>query len=289
MSAPGRPQRESPGAQREAAPVSTCPLPLAERSDAPPSVNGVALAAAGETPAPDELRRRACTELLRQQAMRAGLLPADDPAPRDGAISERANDAIEALLERAVAVPPPDEAACRRHYDAQSARLATGERVRLRHVLFAVTPGVDVGALRRRAEACLLDLRARGTADDRHELAFAAAARELSNCPSGAAGGDLGWVEAQDCAPEFAREVFGRSEVGVLARLVASRFGLHVVEVLARTPGRVPPFDAVRGAIAQSLHQQAFATALRQYLQRLASEATVEGVALDRADLLPIQ
>ena len=64
------------------------------------SVNGVALHAAGEILPPEELRQRACTELLRQAAMRAGLLPADDPLPADGVISEAASLAIEALLER---------------------------------------------------------------------------------------------------------------------------------------------------------------------------------------------
>ena len=36
----------------------------------------------------DELRQRACTELLRQAAQRAGLLAAADPASADGVISE---------------------------------------------------------------------------------------------------------------------------------------------------------------------------------------------------------
>ncbi len=69
----------------------------------------------------------------------------------------------------------------------------------------------------------------------------------------------------------------------MLPRLVASRFGLHVVEVLAREPGTAPPFEAVRAAVAQSLRQQAFATALRQYLSLLAGRARVEGVELDAA------
>jgi peptidyl-prolyl cis-trans isomerase C len=69
----------------------------------------------------------------------------------------------------------------------------------------------------------------------------------------------------------------------VLPRLVHSRFGLHVVEVLARTPGAVPSFEAVRGAVALALRQQAFITALRQYLQLLAGDALVEGVDLDGA------
>ena len=170
-------------------------------------------------------------------------------------------------------MPEPDEAACRRHHAANPARFAAGggERARLRHVLFAVTPGLDVAALRQRAEACLIDLRAAGAETDAR---FAKAARECSNCPSGAEAGDLGWVAPADCAPEFAREIFfGHAEVGVLPRLVHSRFGLHVVEVLQREAGEMPPFEAVQAAVAQSLRQQAYVTALRQYLQVLGAES----------------
>ena len=208
----------------------------------------------------------AATELLRQAAIREGLLDAADPPAAEGVISAAASQAIEALLEREIRVPEPSEEACRRHHAAHAAQYTRGERAALRHVLFAVTPGVDVVALRKRAEACLLDVRCHdGSGADR----FAAAARELSNCPSGAAGGDLGWLAASDCAPEFAREVFGHAEVGVLPRLVHSRFGLHVVEVLQRESGEALPFEAVRGAIEATLRQQSYATALRQYVQLL--------------------
>jgi len=243
-------------------------------------INGFALNAAEENLTPQALRQRACTELLRQAAQRAGLLDrADAPTP-DGIISEAAASAIEALLQRELKLPEPTEDACRRHYAAHESAYRRGERVRVRHILFAVTPGVDVTALRKQAEAIFLDVRCHdGRADG-----FGAAARKWSNCPSGAHGGDLGWLEATDCAPEFAREVFGRTEVGVLPRLVHSRFGLHVVEVLEREPGEAQAFEAVRGAVASALRHQAFVTALRQYLSLLAGEATLEGVDLEAAD-----
>ena len=44
------------------------------------------------------------------------------------------------------------------------------------------------------------------------------------------------------------------------------------------------PFEAVRGAIAQTLAQQAYVTALRQYLNLLAGAAKIEGLALEGAD-----
>ena len=247
-------------------------------------INGVALNRMAERLALEDLRQRACTELLRQAAMQAGLLAATDAAPSDGVVSEAASRAINVLLERELQLPEPSHEACQRHFAAHPARYRSGERVQVRHILFAVTPGMDVVALRNRAETCLLDVRCHdGKAHVIAGDAFAKSARELSNCPSGEDGGALGWLTPNDCAPEFARELFGHVEVGVLPRLVHSRFGLHVVEVLAREGGVAQPFEAVRGAVAMALGQQTFVAALRQYLQVLAGGAVVEGVDLEAA------
>ena len=265
------------------------PAPARDASPAPapaPRVNGVALNPLGQSLSDEALRQRACTELLRQAAIADGLLDAADPAPDDGAISAAASEAIAAWLERELQLPEPSQEACRRHHAAHPARYRSGERVRARHVLFAVTPGTDVVALRNRAEACLLDVRCHdGSAGE----GFARAARELSNCPSGEHGGELGWLAAGDCAPEFARELFGKVEVGVLPRLVHSRFGLHVVEVLAREGGVPQPFESVRGAVETALRQQTYVTAMRQLLQLLAGRAVLEGVQLDAADTPLVQ
>ena len=256
-------------------------LPATAVADAPVArINGVPLHAPGQRLAPEELRQRACTELLRQAAQQGGLLAQDDVPGVEGAISAAASNAIEQLLERELPIPDPSEEACRRYHEAHPAAHAQGERAQLRHVLFAVTPGVDVKQLRLRAEALLIELRC---ADD-GGAQFAKAAAQWSNCPSGQQGGDLGWLTRADCAPEFAREVFGSAEIGVLARLVHSRFGLHVVEVVAREQGQEPAFEQVRQAIALTLRQQAWVNALRQYLQLLAGVAVVDGVALDAAE-----
>jgi len=259
---------------------ATATLDAAAARAAAATVDGVLLAAADETLTAQQLRGRASVELLRQAAIRAGLLPAEDPAPARGVVSEAAAIAIEKLLEQELVRPEADEATCQRYHAANPKRFAVGERVRVRHVLFAVTPGVDLDALRKRAEDCLVDLRARkhGEADR-----FVEAAARLSNCPSGQDGGALGWLTASDCAPEFASEVFGHPEVGVLPRLVRSRFGFHVVEVLERAAGTVPPYEAVRAAVRQALERHTYATALRQYVEVLAGQAHLDGVALDAA------
>ena len=251
------------------------------------SINGVMLNTENETLSADDLRQRAYSELLRQAAKATGLLAADAAPGADGVLSEEASNAIETLLEQSLLIPEPSEEACQRHYAANLAAYRTGERVQVRHILFAVTQGVDVVALRNRAETTLLDVRCHDGSN--MEDGFAKSARTLSNCPSGAEGGSLGWLTTADCAPEFAKELFGHAEVGVLPRLVHSRFGLHGVEVLAREAGVQQAYDTVRGAVAMSLRQKTYVTSLRQYLSLLAGEAMVVGVDLEASETPLVQ
>lgn len=262
--------------------VGVCGLSLTEQQAAIARVNCVRLHEEGEVLSPEVLRQRACTELLRQQAQRKGLLDGTDQPGDQCAISEAAVEAIERLLEQELQVSDPSEQACQRYYAAN--KPVRNELLNLRHILFAVTEGVDVKALRQRAEAVLLELRATDAADTSR---FGALARELSNCPSGEQGGTLGWLGRDDCAPEFSRDVFATSEVGVLSRLVHSRFGLHVVEVLERNNGEVIPYDEVRAGVVFALRQQAWTNAVREYLHVLAGQANIVGVEMGGPEASP--
>ena len=247
------------------------------------TINGVALHPAGQIPQEAELRELAWAELLRQEAVRQGLLPRH-PGLQAPALSASDHQVIEAMLERSVQVPQPTGEECRRYYEAGRDNYFEGRLVRARHILFAVTKGVDVHALAARAEQALLELSGKAV-DPGH---FAALARELSNCPSGAEGGDLGWVGPHDCANELASELFQPKSplpgIGLHPRLVHSRYGFHIVEVLGRKEGRQLPFEHVRDRIAVELAQQSRAKALHQYIRLLAGQARVEGILLEGAD-----
>ena len=252
------------------------------------SINGIAVseeAIAREAalfagaPDPQAAARRALAvrELLLQRAGEVGMLEAS--APRECvSFASRADEdrAIAALIDAETSVPVPTEAECRRYFDAHPERFNTGEPIEARHILFAVTPGTPVAALRARAERALAELIA-----DR--ALFAERARELSNCPSGAQGGNLGQFGRGEMVPEFDRAVFGKRDVGVLPGLVTTRFGFHVVEVVRRIPGRALAFEQVRDRIAEYLSYRAEERALAQYIQVLAGQAKIEGVALDAA------
>lgn len=259
-----------------------------EAGDGVASVNGVPLHEPGDVPPLGELHERAYAELLRQEAVRQGRLPAlaVDLAPE---ADEAMRMTIEDMLDEVVTTPPLSDEACKRHYAANQQHFKVGQASLVRHILFAVMPGVDVQALARRAEVALLELGRTGVATTR----FAELARELSNCPSGAAGGDLGWLGPADCAPELAKALFLEAGVGMAIglhpRLVHTRHGFHIIEVLDRREGQLPEFEAVRERIAMQLGLHSRATALRQYMLVLAGQADLRGLDLERADTPLVQ
>lgn len=228
-------------------------------------VNGVAVDTDGWPS--DELA--AVHELLRQRAQALDLL--DEAADVDATQA-----AIEQLLDREAGVPEPTPAECRRYYDARPERYRSGDLLHARHILFQVTPGTPVAAILRVAEAMLMELRARP------EL-FEVRAREKSNCPSGAQGGQLGQLARGASVPEFEQAIFDGKDLGVLPGLVKTRYGFHIVSVDRRIPGEQLPYEAVAGRVARELRAATERRALSQYVRVLAGQAELEGVELDAA------
>lgn len=247
------------------------------------SINGITLHAPGQRPDEESLRELAYTELLRQQAVQAGLLPrkAVLDAPE---LDEAARNVLESMVDAAVQVPAPTDVECRRYYGARQNQYVIGQAVHLRHILFAVTPGVNVQALSVHADKALISLLGKNVPMD----LFGKLAAELSNCPTSTQGGDLGWVGPQDCAPELATTLFFQTEVpvglGVQPRLIHTRFGFHIIDVLERREGRALAFEDVRERVAAQLAMQSRAKALHQYMSLLAGQALLEGITLDAAD-----
>ena len=258
--------------------------PTAPRQEVPTArINGIALHPAGQRPLEDELRERAYAELLRQRAVSQGLL-----AERGGELalepSEEERQVLETMVDNEVYSPEPQEDECLRYYQSHTAELTIGQALHVRHILFAVTPGINVQALAVHAEKALLEL----THKDTPSARFAQLAGELSNCPTSTQGGDLGWITPDDCAPELAKELFHQSHhqgsVGIHPMLVHSRFGFHIVEVLERRAGTVPAYADVKDRIARQLAMQSRGRALHQYMSLLAGEAELEHLALQAAD-----
>jgi peptidyl-prolyl cis-trans isomerase C len=226
------------------------------------SINGVAV----DTITASSREASAARELLRQRAVALGLITDDTEV---GGVDA----AIERLLDSEVKAPEPTDAECRRFYDAHPQLFACGELVAARHILFQVTPGAPVAALRAKAESTLAELL---KAPDR----FEALALECSNCPSAQHGGNLGQLQRGDTVPEFERAVFDGTWIGIHRQLVKTRYGFHILAVDRRAPGQLMPFDAVRQKIADMLRVTVLERALAQYVRVLAGQADVRGVEL---------
>ena len=255
-----------------------------EQAPAPTAcINGIALHAPGQRPDANELREQAYSELLRQHAVTKGLLPRHKEltAPELG---ESDRKVIEAMVDAEVQSPQPNEDECQRYFEANKPQFMVGQALHVRHILFAVTPGVNVHALTVHAEKALLEL----TRNDASPERFSQLAAELSNCPTSTQGGDLGWIGPDDCAPELANELFHQKHsqwgMGVHPRLIHTRFGFHIIEVLNRRAGKQPAYAEVHERIKALLAMQSRARALHQYMSLLVGEAQVEGIALEGAD-----
>lgn len=207
--------------------------------------------------------------LIVARARSRGLLTRDETEPEDADL----DDALDALLALEAAVPEPSEEELRRFHAQNAALFRVGERVHAAHILFEVRSVRLADALHDRAQAVL---------ERCHEEPsyFAAAARELSNCPSGASGGDLGWLSRGESVPEFERVIFAARETGLWPRPIPTRYGWHLLRIIDRDEGRPLPFDSARAQVASYVRSRSRRKAGVQYLQRLAAEATVQGVDL---------
>ena len=85
---------------------------------------------------------------LRALAIRQIVL--DEAASQGIDVSDPERAAAE-LLDRKVSVRVPTSEECRRHYEGNLARFTQGELVEASHILFQVTPSVDLERLRRKA------------------------------------------------------------------------------------------------------------------------------------------
>ncbi len=201
--------------------------------------------------------------VLLQQADKLGILGDED-------------ERIDMLLALQVKVPEADGEACLRYYRNNAAQYTNGDLVEARHILLQVTPNAPLELLRGTGEALLEALQAQPER-------FAELAAQYSNCSSGQVGGSLGQLARGQCVPEFEALLFRLGEGELAGRLLETRFGLHIVQVLRKVAGTLLPFEAVRGEIAAFLKREASQRATHQYLHILVGQARIEGLELEGA------
>lgn len=97
------------------------------------------------------------------------------------------------------------------------------------------------------------------------EEAFREIVLASSEDPSGGDGKIEGMRKGQT-VPEFEKAAFALEAVGEISEPVASRFGVHVIQLLGKNPESVQPFESVEGKIVATLKEKRsmeFANAVR--------------------------
>lgn len=258
------------------------PAPAPEQRPAQPAlpehdivVNGTVIPAAAiaaemqHHPAPDAMA--AWESAARALVVRRLLL--DAAAPAEGEDEEAA---VDALLAREIRVPEPDDAAGARWLAAHPERFGTPEAWEASHILVAADPEdpEERTAATRQADDLLALLRV--VPGRLPELA-----RLHSACPSREQGGLLGRVERGSTVPAFEAALAGLTPGAFCAAPVATRYGLHVVQLHRHIPPRMPAYAEVRAKVLRDLRAAAWEAALRHYIAVLAAQARIEGFTLN--------
>lgn len=145
--------------------------------------------------------------------------------------------------------------------------VATITETRARHILLRLSSQLSPAAARAQLAAYKGQIET-GKAD------FAKLAQEHSQDASGPNGGDLGWVAPGMFVPEF-ETVMNALKIGEIADPMVSRFGVHLIQVLARREAPITERE-LRELVRNKLRDSKYDETYQIWAQELRGRAYVE-------------
>ncbi|VBB42259.1 SurA N-terminal domain protein [uncultured Desulfatiglans sp.] len=180
---------------------------------------------------------------------------------------------IQALLEKEVVEKiEVTDAEAKAYYDENPQYFEKPEMVRASHILIKVPADADEetkAAARKKLEAVQERLK---KGED-----FGALAKEVSECPSAANGGDLGPFPADKMVKPFSDAAFAL-EPGNVSGIVETQFGYHLIRSAEKIPPSKVSFEEVKDRIREFLKEQKVQKALGAYAAELTAKADIERI-----------
>ena len=144
-------------------------------------------------------------------------------------------------------------------YDEHKEEFQQPARVRLREILISTASRSPEEATERTREAL---------AKIRKGDAFEDVAREYSDAPTAASGGDLGNFEPENLS-EQVRELTANLRINGVADPQLTPEGYLILQLAERYDGGVPPVEQAREAIQNSMYMERVQPAFRKFLERM--------------------
>jgi parvulin-like peptidyl-prolyl isomerase len=104
---------------------------------------------------------------------------------------------------------------------------------------------------------------------------FATVAKDLSDDPTRARGGEVGWVRAGQLLPELDGEVFKLKE-GQVTAPIRTMYGFHIMGAIERRPAGRSTLAEVEGALGDMLKASKVRTMLAREVSERRAKATIE-------------
>ncbi len=179
--------------------------------------------------------------------------------------------ALRKLVDQEVAskiVIGPNEA--KEFYDKNPEFFKIPEMVRASHILVKVdpkaTPEEKAKALEKIKD---IQKRIKGGAD------FAQVAKEVSDDPSKANGGDLDFFPRGRMVPAFEKVAFSL-QMNQVSDIVETQFGYHLIKLTDKKPAGVMTLDEVKPRIEQHLKNEKVSQEFKKYIEGLKSAAKIQ-------------
>ncbi|MCD6352630.1 MAG: peptidylprolyl isomerase [Proteobacteria bacterium] len=155
-------------------------------------------------------------------------------------------------------------------YDGHPEFFKQPSKIKASHILIKVDPKADEtkkAEARKQIEKIQKRLQ---QGDD-----FATLAKEFSQCPSSANGGDLGYFNRGQMVKPF-EEAASNLKPGELSGIVETTFGYHLIKVYDKKPEAVTAFGDIKDKLKQHLKQKEIEKEVKLYVEDLKKKAKIE-------------
>ena len=186
--------------------------------------------------------------------------------------SFRADIMEQVKLSKLLGIGEPTDKEMKEFYEKNKSRLyEIPETVRARHILIAVNATDDAAkkaVKKEKAEALRKQL------IDAKGANFAQLAKDNSDCPSKAMGGDLGEFRKGQMVPAFEVVAFGL-KTNEISAVVETDFGYHVIQMTEHNTPRIVAFDEVKPQIAVQYKGRQLQEKAGPFIQELRDKAKI--------------